>query len=66
MGFNERALRGLLRGLRTGDPGLILGAGAAVMLLWLRRNPKQRELVASYDLKPGEAVTIVLREPESE
>ena len=66
MDLNGRALRGLLRGLRTGDPGLILGAGAAVMVLWLRRNPKQRELVASYDLKPGEAVTIVLREPEPE
>ncbi len=66
MNLYARAWRGVLRGLRTGDPGLLVGAGGAVMLLWLRRNPRRRELVGSYDLKPGKSVTIVLREPDPE
>ncbi len=66
MDLYGRALRGVLKGLRTGDPGVLLGAGTVAMILWLRRHPTARELLASYDLQPGEQLTIRLREPDPE
>lgn len=62
MDINGKVWRGLFRGLRTGDPGLIVGAGTLGMILWLRRHPPQRELLGSYTLKEGEAVTVRLRD----
>ena len=53
-----RALRWLLRGVRKGEPATIAGSGVLMMLLWLRRNPRRRLHLATYDLAPGEEITI--------
>ena len=54
MDLMARALRWLLRGVRKGEPGTIVGSGVLMMLLWLRRNPRRRLHLGSYDLAPGE------------
>ena len=60
----SRALRWLLRGVRRGEPATILGSGVFMMLLWLRRNPRRRLHLATYDLAPGEEITIRMASKE--
>jgi hypothetical protein len=59
-----RALRWLLRGVRKGEPATIVGSGVLMMLLWLRRNPRRRLHLATYDLAPGEQITVRLAPKE--
>ena len=65
MDLMARALRWLLRGVRKGEPATIVGSGVLMMLLWLRRNPRRRLHLATYDLAPGEEITIRLAPKES-
>lgn len=62
----SRALRWAFRGVRRGEPGTIVGAGLLMMVLWLRRNPRQRLHLATYDLAPGEEITVRLVSKESD
>lgn len=66
MDLSGRAWRGVWRGLRSGEPGVVLGAGVALMALWLRRHPRRRELLGAYELRQGEELTIRLRDPDPE
>ncbi|UCG39987.1 MAG: hypothetical protein JSV07_05785 [Acidimicrobiia bacterium] len=64
MDLMARALRWLLRGVRKGEPATIVGSGVLMMLLWLRRNPRRRLHLATYDLAPGEQITVRLAPKE--
>lgn len=66
MDLMARALRWLLRGVRTGEPAKIVGSGLLMMLLWLRRNPRRRLHLATYDLAPGEQITVRMAAPAPE
>lgn len=61
-----KALRWLFRGLRTGEPSTIVGSGLLLMVLWLRRNPRRRLHLATYDLAPGEEITVRLAPSDAE
>ncbi len=56
-------LQQTFRGLRTGDPQLILVGAALLAVVWLRRQPSGRELLMRRALKPGDALQIKLRDP---
>ena len=51
------------RGLRTGDPQLILFGAALLAYAWLRSRPSGRELVYSKTLKTGDGVQVRFAEP---
>lgn len=65
MDLMSKALRWAFRGVRQGEPGTIVGAGLLMMVLWLRRNPQQRLHLATYDLAPGEEITVRLVSTET-
>lgn len=46
------------RGLRTGDPQLILAGAALLAYAWLRSRPSGKTLVYKKTLKEGEGVQI--------
>jgi len=51
------------RGLRTGDPQLILVGSALLAYAWLRSRPTGRELIYARKLKVGEGVQVRFSEP---
>jgi hypothetical protein len=51
------------RGLRTGDPQLILMGAAFLALAWLRSRPSGRELIYEHTLNVGESVEVKFTEP---
>lgn len=51
------------KGLRTGDPQLILVGAALLAYAYLRSRPSGRELVYSRTLKPGQGVQVKFTEP---
>ncbi|NND84923.1 MAG: hypothetical protein HKN46_07215 [Acidimicrobiia bacterium] len=65
MDLMQRGLRWLLRGVRKGEPATIVGSGLLMMVLWLRRNPRTRLHLATYDLAPGEQITVRLAPKEA-
>ena len=56
-------LQQTFRGLRTGDPQMILVGAAWLAWVWLRRQPSGRELMMRRTLKPGDALQISVRDP---
>lgn len=52
------------RGLRTGDPQLILMGAALLAYAWLHNRPTGKELIFRRKLKAGEGVQVRLRQPD--
>ena len=51
------------RGLRTGDPQLILLGASLLAFAWLRSRSSGRELLYKRTLKVGESVQVKLAKP---
>ncbi len=51
------------RGLRTGDPQLILLGASLLAVAWLRSRSRGRELLYKRTLKVGESVQVKLAKP---
>ncbi len=51
------------RGLRTGDPQLILLGAALLAYAWLHSRPSGKELVYKRKLKTGEGVQVRFKQP---
>ena len=52
------------RGLRTGDPQLILIGAALLAVAWLRSRDTGKELVYKRTLKTGQGVQVKFNSPE--
>jgi hypothetical protein len=59
-----KALRTILKGLRAGDPRLILWGAALVLYGWMKRK-ESPELVYKKKLRPGQKLEIVIEEPQA-
>lgn len=51
------------RGLRTGDPQLILMGAALLAFAWLRSRPSEKVLIYKKTLKEGQAVNVRFDQP---
>ncbi len=54
----------MLKGLRVGDPKLILWGAALVIYGWAKRR-ESPELVYQKKLRPGEKLEIVVEKPQT-
>jgi hypothetical protein len=61
----QMGLTRTFRGLRTGDPQLILMGAAFLAFAWLRSQRPSRQLLYRQKLKSGEGVTIRFEPPGS-
>ncbi|MDH5373302.1 MAG: hypothetical protein OEX97_10200 [Acidimicrobiia bacterium] len=52
------------RGLRTGDPQLILVGATLLAVAWLRSRPSGKEVIYRRTLKPGDGIEVKLRPPD--
>ena len=52
------------RGLRTGDPQLILFGATLLAVAWLRSRPSGKEVIYRRTLKPGDGIEVKLRQPD--
>lgn len=52
------AFKKIAEGLRTGDNQAMAIGGAVLLLVWYRKSKPERELLARYEVKPGEELTI--------
>ncbi len=57
------ALKKIAEGFRTGDNQTMAIGGAVLLFAWYRNSKPERELLARYEVNPGEEVTIKAVQP---
>lgn len=64
MNLIQQGITRSFRGLRTGDPNLILLGAAMLFIGWLRKSKPARTRIYTQKLRPGQEVTVRLRNPQ--